>query len=367
MDRDDRISWLRETDAERLEALWQEADRVRRERVGDAVHLRGLIEFSNHCRRSCAYCGLRVQNRQVERYRMLPEEILECAHQARRFGYGTVVLQSGEDLEIASGWLAALIRRIKEETGLAVTLSVGERRIEEFERWRLAGADRYLLRFETSNPLLFEKIHPRVGSEKSDRIALLRALRQLGYEVGSGVMVGIPGQTCEDLANDLELFRELDLDMIGIGPFIPHPQTPLAAAVAAPADQTPNDELMTYKMVALTRLMCPLTNIPSTTALATLNKDQGRELGLMRGANIVMPNLTPPKYRVLYEIYPEKACVNETAAQCQHCLRARIENIGRHVGTGSGISPNWEARFGKKAVEFTDSQDDIEELGRVDA
>ncbi len=362
MNRDERISWLRETDAGRLEGLWQEANRVRVENVGDAVHLRGLIEFSNHCRRSCAYCGLRVQNRQVERYRMLPEEILECAHQARRFGYGTVVLQSGEDLEIASGWLAALIRRIKDETGLAVTLSLGERRIEEFERWRLAGADRYLLRFETSNPRLFDRIHPPVGTEKSDRVALLRVLRQLGYEVGSGVMVGIPGQTYEDLANDLELFRELDLDMIGIGPFIPHPATPLAVQPGAPApnDQTPNDELMTYKMVALTRLMCPLSNIPSTTALATLNKEQGRELGLMRGANIVMPNLTPPKYRALYEIYPDKACVNETAEQCQHCLRGRIEIIGRHVGTGSGISPNWEVRFGKKAVEFADSQGDIE-------
>ncbi|HNY26871.1 MAG TPA: [FeFe] hydrogenase H-cluster radical SAM maturase HydE [Candidatus Sumerlaeota bacterium] len=362
MDRDERISWLRETDAERLEALWLEADRVRREQVGEAVHLRGLIEFSNYCRRSCAYCGLRVQNRQVERYRMLPDEIVECAHQARRFGYGTVVLQSGEDLEVASGWMAALIRRIKEETGLAVTLSLGERRVEEFERWRLAGADRYLLRFETSNPCLFEQIHPQVGSEKSDRLALLRALRQLGYEVGSGVMVGIPGQTYEDLANDLELFRDLDLDMIGIGPFIPHPATPLALKPGepAPADQTPNDELMTYKMVALTRLMCPRSNIPSTTALATLNKAQGRELGLMRGANIVMPNLTPPKYRVLYEIYPDKACVNETADQCQHCLRQRIEVIGRHVGVGSGISPNWEARFGKKAVEFADSRGDIE-------
>ena len=170
----------------------------------------------------------------------------------------------------------------------------------------------------------------------------------MGYEIGSGIMVGIPGQTHEIVARDIELFRSLDLDMIGVGPYIPHPETPLGSAVAGtppaecgsgtgPAeDQAPNDELMVYKAVALTRLVCPEANIPSTTALATINKESGRELGLQRGANIVMPNLTPPKYRVLYEIYPEKACINETAEMCRFCLLGRVESIGRHVGTGPG-------------------------------
>ena len=221
--------------------------------------------------------------------------------------------------------------------------------------WREAGADRYLLRFETSNPALFEKIHPSLPRKHSDRPALLRTIKRLGYEAGSGVMVGIPGQTFQDLARDLTLFQELDLDMIGIGPYIAHPDTPLGASNSssllssgsgsqAPDSraQVPNTELMTYKMVALARIACPKANIPSTTALATLNLAQGRELGLCRGANIVMPNLTPAKYRVLYEIYPAKACIQETAEQCHGCMRSRIESIGRMVGTGRGDSPNKE-------------------------
>lgn len=349
------LGWLLEQDESRLDILWRKADSVRRENVGDAVHLRGLIEFSNHCARSCGYCGLRAPNAKVRRYRMTKEEILECASQAVRFGYGTVVLQSGEDPGIRADWMSALIQSIREQTNLAITLSLGERSEEEFALWREAGADRYLLRFETSNPALFEKIHPSLPGKNSDRPVLLRTIKRLGYEVGSGVMVGIPGQAYEDLARDIELFRELNLDMIGIGPYIAHPDTPLGAlpCPSSPSPtfglqtpdsraQVPNSELMTYKMVALARIACPKANIPSTTALATLNLAQGRELGLCRGANIVMPNLTPAKYRALYEIYPAKACIQETAEQCHGCMRHRIESIGRMVGTGRGDSPNKE-------------------------
>ena len=339
MDRKQILDWLREENETRLEELWALADQTRRAEVGDQVHLRGLIEFSNYCARLCGYCGLRAGNQKVERYRMTKEEILECAHEAKEFGYGTVVLQSGEDWGIKREWMTEVVLAIKDQTGLAVTLSLGERDEEDFIAWRQAGADRYLLRFETSNHRLYEKIHPNLPGKVSDRFAILRKLRELDYEVGSGVMIGIPGETYDDLANDLEMFRTLDLDMIGVGPYIPHPDTPLGTEEKT-TDQVPNSELMTYKVVALTRLVCPKANIPSTTALATLNLAKGRELGLARGANIVMPNLTPVTYRAKYEIYPAKACIRETAKECHGCMKRRIESIGRTVGTGPGMSKN---------------------------
>ncbi len=221
---------------------------------------------------------------------------------------------------------------------LAITLSLGERLPDEFRLWREAGADRYLLRFETSDPALYAAIHPRRGAAVSDRIALLGELREMGYEIGSGVMVGIPGQTYEMLARDIELFQALDLDMVGIGPFLAHPDTPLGASgvpIAGP-DQVPSSEGMVLKALALTRLVCPEANLPSTTALATINTVDGREHGLESGANIFMPVLTPAPYRRMYAIYPGKACIDEDALQCNHCLRDRIERLGRSVGTGPG-------------------------------
>jgi biotin synthase len=337
MDRSTIETWLRTEDPEELARLWKEADDTRRRFVGNDVHLRGLIEISNHCVRRCGYCGLNISNRAITRYRMSREEILECAKVAGSLGYGTVVLQSGEDYGIAREWMADVIRSVKETTGLAVTLSLGERSGEDLTTWRQAGADRYLLRFETSDRRLYEKIHPSLPSRSSDRMEILRQLRELGYEIGSGVMIGIPGQTYRSLAEDICTFREMDLDMIGVGPYIPHPQTELASEPASGSpDQVPNTELMTYKVLALTRLACPSANIPSTTALATLNKANGRELGLQRGANIVMPNLTPPRYRVCYEIYPAKACITENAEACGACIQLRIAAIGRTVGTGPG-------------------------------
>jgi biotin synthase len=342
------VAWLRETNEARLDELWRRADLIRQQSVGGEVHLRGLIEISNHCIRLCGYCGLRVDNRELPRYRMTADEIMACAREGLAFGYGTVVLQAGEDPGIRADWMADVVRRIKAETPLAVTLSLGERDRDELALWREAGADRYLLRFETSNRALFERVHPPRPGQATDRLALLRMLRELGYEVGSGVMIGIPGQTYDDLAGDLELFRELNLDMIGVGPFLMHPETPLAdpqQRPEAPADeQAPATELMTYKVIALARLLCPRANIPSTTALATLNKRNGRELGLVRGANIVMPNLTPPQYRVHYEIYPNKACIQESAGLCHRCMEVRIESIGRTRGSGRGDSPNFVAR-----------------------
>jgi biotin synthase len=279
---------------------------------------------------------------------MTQEEILACVRQAVAFGYGTVVLQSGEDPGVTKDWLADLVRQMKAQTPVAVTLSVGERSDEELAAWREAGADRYLLRFETSNRALYDRLHPPRPGSVSDRLAMLGRLRRLGYEVGSGVMIGIPGQSYEDLAHDIALFSEQDLDMIGVGPYLVHPDTPLGdsgfQSVIPESDQVPADELTTYKVIALARLVCPRANIPSTTALATLNRRRGRELGLVRGANVVMPNLTPPQYRVLYEIYPNKACIQETADGCHTCLQGRIAGIGRSVGLGPGGSPNYRDR-----------------------
>lgn len=337
---DEIVGWLKENDPARLTDLWRLADETRRANVGDQVYLRGLIEISNHCVRQCGYCGLRAGNHKLVRYRMSEEEILICACKALDFGYGTVVLQAGEDYGIQTEWVSALVGRIKRETGLAVTLSLGERSEGELRAWRRAGADRYLLRFETSDESLYHRIHPSLPGKLSDRILLLRNLREIGYEIGSGIMVGIPGQTYASLAEDIQLFRRFDLDMIGIGPYIAHPSTPLGDGAWCPpaslSEQVPNDELTVYKVLALARLACPEANIPSTTALATINKESGRELGLQRGANVVMPNLTPPRHRVLYEIYPEKACINETAERCRGCLLGRLEAIGRCVGMGPG-------------------------------
>jgi biotin synthase len=350
LDKTELVAWLRERDDARLEELWREADQVRGRHVGDEVHLRGLLEISNHCVRQCAYCGLRAGHAALTRYRMGAEEILDAAREIASMGYGTVVIQAGEDVGLTTDFIANVVRGIKAQTPLAVTLSLGERSDEEFQAWREAGADRYLLRFETSDIELFNRIHPSLKKRPSDRVAMLRKLRQFGYEIGSGFMVGIPGQTCASIAEDILLLRELDMDMIGIGPFIPHPATPLGSEKTsfppAAEDQAPGGELTVYKAVALARLACPEANIPSTTALATINKKNGRELGLKRGANIVMPNFTPVKYRRLYEIYPAKACVDETGTQCHTCLGARIASIGRVQGRGAGgrrradIQPN---------------------------
>jgi biotin synthase len=334
-------AWFQERDPERLQELWSEADRVRKSHVGDEVHLRGLIEVSSHCIRHCLYCGLRAPSKGLDRYRMDATEILASAQEAARLGYGSVVLQGGEDPGLTRDLITQVIRAIKRDSTLAVTLSLGERCDDDLRAWRKAGADRYLLRFETSDPVLYRRIHPDLPGIPSDRMAQLMRMRDLGYEIGTGVMVGVPGQTWDALTFDILWFREFDMDMIGVGPFLPSPRTPLggpdaAAYLAPPDEQVPNDELTTLKAVALTRLACPDANIPSTTALATLDRERGRELALLRGANVVMPNVTPLSYRARYEIYPGKACVNETATACQGCLEGRIHALGRRVGRGPG-------------------------------
>lgn len=345
---DQVIRWLAEQDSQQLAELWDLADHVRRQHVGDAIHLRGLVEISSHCHRTCLYCGLRLQNRELPRYRMTADDIVCVAHEAARRKYGTVVLQAGEDPQLSVEMLCDVIRRIKSETPLAVTLSLGERPETHLRQFRSAGADRYLLRFETSNLDLLAHIHPPLnGQPASHRLDLLHFLKSIGFEVGSGAMVGIPGQSFSDLSRDICLFHELDLDMIGVGPYVPHPDTPLYHLSCQHQDletQVPANEIMTYKTVALARLMCPRANIPSTTALATINPAEGQLLALQRGANVIMPNLTPVRFRQDYQIYPNKAGSQRTPDQSAALAAAHVSAIGRHIAQGHGDSPNVIAR-----------------------
>lgn len=335
------LAWLRASDPAALAALWMRADDTRRRHVGDAVYLRGLVEVTNHCVRQCAYCGIAACAAPLPRYRMTADEILACARLGRDFGFGTIVLQGGEDPGVTRRFMSDVIRRIKGETGAAITLSLGERSDEDLAAWRAAGADRYLLRFETTDAALYARIHPSLPGTVSDRFAQLQRMRGVGYEIGTGIMVGIPGQTYRTLVEDILTFRRFDMDMLGVGPYLPSPRTPLAGALgvalaAPPGEQVPNDELTTLKVIALTRLVCPDANIPATTALSILEPDGGRAHGLTRGANVVMPNLTPPEYRRLYEIYPGKAAVHETVEALADGIVALIEGLGRHVGAGPG-------------------------------
>lgn len=330
MKKDEMIALLQTTGGQ-MQALFDLADRVRREQMGDGVYLRGIIEFSNICRVDCQYCGIRRSNRNVQRYRMSPGAIVDVARRAEGLGYGSVVLQSGEGDALPPDELAQAIRCIKAETELAVTLSVGERTKEEYAYWKQAGADRFLLRHETSDPDLFARLRP--GRTLAQRVQCLLWLRELGYQVGSGFMVGLPGQRLESLAGDIDLLRELHVEMAGIGPFIPAPNTPLADAQGGTLD-------LTLKCVALTRISIPDAHLPATTALGSIHP-QGRQLALQCGANIIMPNVTPGSYRENYQLYPNKICLREEPEQCAPCVAGLIASQGRYVATGQGHSPRF--------------------------
>ena len=313
-------------DASSEELLCAAADKVRQQYVGDGVHLRGLIEFSNICRQDCMYCGLRRDNGKIERYRLTEDDIVRLAEKAKGYGYRTVVLQSGEDAYFTAERLASIVRRIH-AMDLAITLSVGERPREDYALWRAAGADRYLLRIETTDAALYESLDP--GMRYENRVRCLRDLRDLGYEVGTGSLVGLPGQTPEMLARDILFFQDIDADMIGIGPLIPNGDTPLGTAA-------PGDFHLTRRMVALLRLLLPEANIPATTAMETM-VPRGRELILASGANVVMPNVTEGDYRRKYALYPGKICVADTPADCRACMGGRIAAMGRYVATDKGF------------------------------
>ena len=299
--------------------LFKTADEVREKYVGNEVHLRGLIEFSNICKCNCKYCGLRKDNPELERYRLSIEEAYDFARKAKEYGYKTVVLQSGEDSYYSVERLVKLLQDIK-KLDLAITLSIGERPFEEYKAFKEAGADRYLIRIETTDEELYKKMH---------RVRCLKDLKTLDYEVGTGCLVGLPEQTIESLANDILFFKEIDADMIGIGPFIPNQNTPLKDTKGGTFE-------MALKVMALTRILLPTINIPATTAMETLNPN-GRLIALQSGANVVMPNVTEGDYRRKYEIYPGKICVGDTPAHCRGCISGKIQSIGRTVSTDYGF------------------------------
>lgn len=311
--------------------LFSLADKTREEYVGDEVHLRGLIEFSNICKRQCKYCGLRCEDKFIDRYRISKENIISYAEHAVNMGYKTIVLQSGEDEYYNTDLMCEIIEGIK-KLGVALTLSIGEKTYEEYKAFKEAGADRYLIRIETTDKTLYNQMHPNMDFD--NRVRCLENLGRLGYEVGTGCLVGLPNQTIESLVDDILFFKEINADMVGIGPFIPHPHTPLK-------DSATGSFTLALKVMALTRILLKDINIPATTAMETLNPN-GRIIALQSGANVVMPNVTTTEYRAKYEIYPNKICINENPDKCKGCISAKIQSIGRTVSTSFGF------RVGKK-------------------
>lgn len=306
--------------------LFKAADRVRKRYVGDEVHLRGLIEFSNICKRNCLYCGLRASNKNIKRYRLEPDEIIELAAKAVTYGYRTVVMQSGEDDYYTVDKMKYIISNIK-KLDMAVTLSIGEKTSEEYKAYKEAGADRYLIRIETTDKKLYEDMDPGMSHEERKRC--LKDLKTLEYEVGTGCLVGLPNQSIESLADDILFFKEIGADMVGIGPFIPNEDTPLK-------DAKGGEFILSLKVMALTRLLNPDINIPATTAMESLDKN-GRIIALQSGANVVMPNVTEGEYRKLYALYPGKICTGDTPAHCRGCITGKINSIGRMVSKSKGF------------------------------
>ncbi len=330
----DDLTVLISADKEESAELFRLADQVRSRVMGDEVHLRGVIEFSNYCRKNCLYCGLRRDNSALLRYRMKPDEIIEGARRAAGLGCRTVVLQSGEDGFYSAQMLAEVVFRIKKELDVAVTLSVGDRSREEYALFKEAGADRYLLKHETCDAKLFAELRP--GTSLKGRLKRLRWLRELGYQVGSGNMVGLPGQTAETLAGDIILMREMEVEMAGIGPFIPNKQTPLGSCKGGTLE-------MTLKTLAAARLALPCVHLPATTAVATIHPS-GRVKALQCGANVIMPNITPLKYRESYLIYPDKIGLNDTPEESYSRVVNTVLSAGRSISRGYGHSLKYERK-----------------------
>ena len=327
-----------------IQQLFDAAYKMKCESVSNNVYLRGIVEFSNICSKDCLYCGIRKSNRNVERFQMSEDEIVSAALWAHESEYGSVVLQSGErrDPEFVD-FVEKILNRIKSESGgaLGITLSLGEQSLETYTRWFEAGAHRYLLRVESSNEKLYSSIHPPECSFEN-RLLCLDYLKDAGYQVGTGVMIGLPGQTTADLTDDVFFFKERNIDMIGMGPYIPHHDSPMAENDANYDGEAHLN--LALKMVAVTRLLLKDVNIAAATALQALKYD-GRELGLKAGANIIMPNVSDTKYREGYQLYDNKPCLDENSAQCRGCLTNRVIACGERISFGDwGDSPHFKQR-----------------------
>lgn len=321
------VDLINNLDDDSMDYLFKKADERRQNVYGKDVYMRGLIEFTNFCKNDCTYCGIRRSNKLADRYRLSIDEILECCEVGYELGYRTFVLQGGEDSQYTDEDIISMIKRIKEKyKDIAITLSIGEKPYASYQKYYDAGADRYLLRHETSARGLYEKLHPKMSYD--ERIQCLYDLKKIGYQIGAGFMVGLPDQTTEDLVSDLRFLKELQPQMVGIGPFIPHKDTPLANEIGG-------DLRMTTILLAIIRLMLPGVLLPATTALGSISP-QGREKGLKAGANVVMPNLSPTTVRDKYLLYDGKICTGDEAAHCRGCIEKRINSSGFQVNMSRG-------------------------------
>ena len=325
------ISLITHRDEETAAYLFEKARQVRHRYYENKIFTRGLIEFTNYCRNDCYYCGIRKSNCNAERYRLTKEDILSCTEQGYQLGFRTFVLQGGEDAYYTDDVIADMVASIKSQhPDCAVTLSIGEREYESYRLFYEAGADRYLLRHETANEEHYRKLHPGELS-LAHRKQCLYQLKEIGYQVGCGFMVGSPYQTVENLAEDMLFMKELAPHMVGIGPFVPHHQTPFA-------DKAQGTVELTLFMLGLLRLMLPKVLLPATTALGTIDAT-GREKGIFAGANVVMPNLSPTTVRKKYALYDHKICTGDEAAECRQCLEKRMQSIGYHLVVDRGDYP----------------------------
>lgn len=341
------ILYLLKTEAEEKKELFKISSAIKEKYIGKKVYFRGLIEYSNFCSKNCYYCGIRKGNHKVKRYTLLEEEVIEAARYAYENRFASLVIQSGERIDSEfTETITRLLDKINSLSNntLGITLSLGEQTEETYRKWYNHGAKRYLLRIESSNKELYSKLHPNDSHHDYEkRIDCLKTLRKIGYQVGSGVMIGLPFQTIEYLADDLIFLRDIDIDMCGMGPYIEHEQTPLF--------ENKNELLplktrfdLSLKMIAILRIMMKDINIAATTAMQTIDP-QGREKALKVGANIIMPNLTPVKYRENYLLYENKPCLDEEADECKNCLEARIHISGDTIGYGEwGDSKHFEKR-----------------------
>ena len=344
--RDEIVRLLSLTTDEDRQALHAAAYAVKVRHSGKVVSLRGIIEMGNVCAKNCRYCGIRLDNHKIERFQLDEAEVLLAVQRNIDQAYGSLVLQSGEiESEAHTAFIEHLLHRIAEisKGTLGITLSLGEQTQETYARWRAAGAHRYLLRIETSSPRLYAALHPADHSFER-RLDCLRLLRACDYQVGSGVMIGLPGQTLNDLAGDILFFREIDLDMIGMGPYIPHHDTPIGSSLELTPAFAADQLRLGLNMIAVTRLYLHDVNIAATTALQALAHD-GREQGVLAGANVIMPNVTDTAYRRNYQLYENKPCLDENAEQCRNCLAARMLKIGETINWNRrGDSPHYAAR-----------------------
>lgn len=309
------------------------AKKIREEHFGNQIYVRGLIEFTNYCKNDCYYCGIRRSNRNAERYRLTMEQILECTDTGYELGFRTFVLQGGEDGYYTDERLEEIIKAIKEKhPDCALTLSLGERSRKSYELFYQAGADRYLLRHETADAGHYQRLHPEEMSYEH-RMNCLKELKAIGYQVGCGFMVGSPGQTEETLAEDMLFIQEFQPHMVGIGPFVPHHETPFGREPGGTVEDT-------LYLLSLIRILKPTVLLPATTALGTIDP-RGREKGILAGANVVMPNLSPTNVRKKYELYDNKICTGDEAAECRSCLSNRMKTIDCELVTHRGDAPGW--------------------------